>query len=551
MTRPILTARAAMIINNARGRGSETPAPSLPPAPVNTALPSITGQPQEGQTLSVSNGAWSNSPTGYAYQWRRNGVAIAGAGASSYLLDSVDRQAMISALVIASNAGGSAAAFAAAVGPVTGAPTPTPTPDEPTTLNADLLPAPIVDLTSAAETDPITTTILVPLAWYETDYVRMRVRRKSDLVVIYNQRILVGTGVQDFPGMESVTVAEQLLIDERGERGIYYGPWSTELEHGPDAVAPVLSNPTGTKTGPNTADLTVSTNDDEGTLFCVVTTSATAPSAAQVIAGQDHTGTAAIDFSQPVTATGVQELEATGLSSAATYYAHFCHRDAASSPNASAVATSASFTTDAAAAPSYAFPANPLYANVGFASATHTFPAVPIGTADALRRVAVPMWQISGDTPTGMTIGGATATLRGGTGNQGIWVADVPAGATADIVITAPGNLGFIFIAPYTLTNYNPVPTETPLLAYTFNNSPQTVAANTPSGDGITVVAGLFETLTGAAVAEGGTLIDDEELAGLNWTVAIMLKTTDGAGNAGFSGFGNINSSLIGASWTV
>ena len=49
-----------------------------------------------------------------------------------------------------------------------------------------------------------------------------------------------------------------------------------------------------------------------------------------------------------MSSTGAKSFSATGLSAATTYYWHFLHRDAAG--NDSTIATSAGFTTDAAAA---------------------------------------------------------------------------------------------------------------------------------------------------------------------------------------------------------
>lgn len=104
----------------------------------------------------------------------------------------------------------------------------------------------------------------------------------------------------------------------------------------PDTTAPTLTSPTGTKTGQTTASGTVSTNEANGTLYRLASTNAT-ETAATVIAAA---------LSQAVSATGVQNVSFTGLTAATTYYAHYVHRDAAS--NDSSVASSASFTTDAA-----------------------------------------------------------------------------------------------------------------------------------------------------------------------------------------------------------
>lgn len=85
----------------------------LPLIPVNLDLPTLTGIPAPGQTLSASAGEWSNSPTSYAYQWEQcdlvgeNCTTIAGASAPSYTLTDGQVGDTIRVEVIASNAGGS------------------------------------------------------------------------------------------------------------------------------------------------------------------------------------------------------------------------------------------------------------------------------------------------------------------------------------------------------------------------------------------------------------------------------------------------------------
>lgn len=120
---------------------------------------------------------------------------------------------------------------------------------------------------------------------------------------------------------------------------------STSFTTDDDQTAPTLSSPSAAETGDTTASLSVSTDEANGTLYWVVTQSATSPSAAQVKAGQDHTGSAADDSgSQAVTATGTQNAGASGLAEQTTYYAHLMHEDAAT--NQSSVASSSSFTTE-------------------------------------------------------------------------------------------------------------------------------------------------------------------------------------------------------------
>ena len=73
-----------------------TPAGQQGSAPANTALPTISGSPKVGQTLTASTGSWTESPTGYAYQWQRcdsTGAGcnpIEGAKAAEYAIQSAD-----------------------------------------------------------------------------------------------------------------------------------------------------------------------------------------------------------------------------------------------------------------------------------------------------------------------------------------------------------------------------------------------------------------------------------------------------------------------------
>ena len=88
----------------------------LPLAPVNTSLPTVSGSNVEAQTQTAGNGAWSGSPTSFAYQWEdcnSSGTGssnIGGATASTYKLLSGDVGHTIRLVVTATNAGGSAAA---------------------------------------------------------------------------------------------------------------------------------------------------------------------------------------------------------------------------------------------------------------------------------------------------------------------------------------------------------------------------------------------------------------------------------------------------------
>jgi hypothetical protein len=99
--------------------GEHTPPPA-PPA--NSGLPTIGGTLVVGEVLSSTRGAWSGSPSAYAYQWQDcnpggNGCTnISGAGASGYTLAAADVGHTLRAVVTATNKGGSTPASSQASG---------------------------------------------------------------------------------------------------------------------------------------------------------------------------------------------------------------------------------------------------------------------------------------------------------------------------------------------------------------------------------------------------------------------------------------------------
>ena len=105
------------LIVTAKNGGGETSAASGPTAvvtplgPVNEVLPTISGEAKEGQTLTAENGTWTESPTGYSYQWKRcneSGAScksIPGATSQMYSAVLADVKSTLRVSVTASNAG--------------------------------------------------------------------------------------------------------------------------------------------------------------------------------------------------------------------------------------------------------------------------------------------------------------------------------------------------------------------------------------------------------------------------------------------------------------
>jgi len=106
-------ASLATVLALPAGSGAVTQA-----APTNTVEPRISGSATVGSTLTASQGSWTGSPTGYAYQWVRcprggglpsgaDCAAIGGATTTKYVVASADVDHRLRVRVTASNADGS------------------------------------------------------------------------------------------------------------------------------------------------------------------------------------------------------------------------------------------------------------------------------------------------------------------------------------------------------------------------------------------------------------------------------------------------------------
>jgi hypothetical protein len=78
-------------------------------APVNTAVPHVSGTGAVGATLNCTMGTWDGEPTGYAYDWMRDGASTSATGAD-YIVVAGDAGHSLTCVVTATNAAGSTAA---------------------------------------------------------------------------------------------------------------------------------------------------------------------------------------------------------------------------------------------------------------------------------------------------------------------------------------------------------------------------------------------------------------------------------------------------------
>jgi hypothetical protein len=176
---------------------------------------------------------------------------------------------------------------------------------------------------------------------------------KNDVITFQDNGVTIST--HTITASEALNATFAMGLSPLGEgvhsfsashsRGGHTSGFSAALNITVDTMAPVLSSQTGVQDNSNDtwADLAVSTNKGDGVWYWVVTTSGTAPTATQIMSGQDNSGSAATAYGrQFVSSTGSKSATATGITSSGTYYAHSTHADIAG--NIASVASSSGWT---------------------------------------------------------------------------------------------------------------------------------------------------------------------------------------------------------------
>jgi hypothetical protein len=91
--------------------GEALPQPEIVTAPV------VSGNVARGNPLTTTNGAWTGSPSSYAYAWYSAGNPV-GTNSNTYTTGVADRGNMVHCDVTAANAGGPNTASSNSVGPI-------------------------------------------------------------------------------------------------------------------------------------------------------------------------------------------------------------------------------------------------------------------------------------------------------------------------------------------------------------------------------------------------------------------------------------------------
>ncbi len=162
-----------------------------------------------------------------------------------------------------------------------------------------------------------------------------------------NDDLKNGVGAADFGNQTNPLLAQTFAVVGLTAGQTYYTHFLHETD--PDGVSAILTsaawmtlpepssitltNATETSITQTTATIACNTDTAAGELWVVTTTSPTAPSAAQIKLGQDHTGAAATYAASDTTPTATTSFAATGFTASTGYYNYFYQENGADTSN--------------------------------------------------------------------------------------------------------------------------------------------------------------------------------------------------------------------------
>ena len=193
---------------------------------VTPGVPTVSGSPQVGETLSAVPGAWEPDPVALSYEWLADGTPIAGATGATLLLASAQEGAQVSVRVTGSRPGyTSAIATSVEVGPVAPAPLPPVTPGTP-----------------SIDGDPVAGEVLtaVPGTWSPGD-VAFAFQWSAD-----GEPVAGATGATFVPG--DAEVGTTVTVEVTGSKDGYAPASATSVPFGPITAAPLLELEPGAPT---------------------------------------------------------------------------------------------------------------------------------------------------------------------------------------------------------------------------------------------------------------------------------------------------------------
>lgn len=307
-----------------------------------------------------------------------------------------------------------------------------------------------------------------------------------------------------------------------------------------DSTAATLTNATAVVTGSHRATVGITPGETGGRLVGVRTASATQPTQDQILAGLDHTGSAAqavIDTTSHV--AGANTWDFTDLAENTGYYMHWCHIDAAG--NKATRVSSSLFTTWTSLATEY-LSGSDEDINAAPTGGVYTFTNKAIGAADthSRKRVTLALGTNGGANhthPSSVVINSVTFTRRASIG-AGANMLSLYRGITNLTSLTAPaftvgGTPARAFLRVFTDGREDP-----PSWSEVIETFLATVLAGDSLNDtmdipakGAAIAVATFTTNTAQAWTGATEVL--EELSSVSFRVGAAIYETTGAAEIG------------------